>query len=78
MGAKLYCSEKMTPKVNSNSQQQINQWSPLKLLELTNELSKVTGYKIKQKSTVFLYTCNIQHKIKENSSYTSIKKNKIL
>ena len=53
-----------------------------KLLELINEYSKVTGYKINtQKSLAFLYTNNekVEKEIKETIPFTIAKdKNKIL
>ena len=54
--------------------------STRKLLELTNEYSKVAGYKINtQKSLAFLYTNNekTEREIKETIPFTN-KKNKIL
>ena len=51
-----------------------------KLLELANEFSKVTGYKINmQKSVVFLYTNNkiSEREIKKAIIYNCFKKNKI-
>ena len=48
-----------------------------KLLELINEFSKVTGYKINtQKSLAFLYTNNekIEREIKETIPFTIAKK----
>ena len=54
--------------------------STRKLLELTNEYSKVSGYKINtQKSLAFLYTNNekTEREIKETIPFTN-KKNKIL
>ena len=46
--------------------------STRKLLELINEYSKVTGYKITQKSLVFLYTNNekVEKEIKETMPFT--------
>ena len=53
-----------------------------KLLELINEYSKVSGYKINtQKSLAFLYTSNekTEREIKETIPFTiAMKKNKIL
>ena len=55
--------------------------STKKLVELTNELSKLAGYEIKiQKSIVFLYTSknNPKMKLKNNSINKNFKNNKIL
>ena len=51
-----------------------------KLLELINEYSKVSGYKINtQKSLAFLYTNNEKtDKLKKNSIHHCNEKNKIL
>ena len=51
-----------------------------KLLELINEYSKVSGYKINtQKSLAFLYTNNEKKdKLKKNSIHHFNEKNKIL
>ena len=51
--------------------------STRKLLEIINEYSKVTGYKINtQKSLVFLYTVNekTEREITESSQFTNVKK----
>ena len=56
--------------------------STRKLLELSNEYSKVVGYKINtQKSLAFLYTNNekVEKEIKETIPFTiATKKNKLL
>ena len=55
--------------------------STRKLLELINEYSKVTGYKINtQKSLAFLYTNNekVEKEIKETIPFTITTKTKIL
>lgn len=56
------------------------QGSITKQLELTNELSKVVGYKIIiWKSIAFLYSNNKLSEYKENNHiYNSIRNNKIL
>ena len=42
-----------------------------KLLELMNEFSEVTGYKINaQKSVAFLYTLSLEREIKESIAFT--------
>ena len=66
-------------KILRNSHTRTHAHTHTHKLEVTNEFSKVVGYKVNiQKSTAFLHTGNEQLENTFNSIHDNIKKNKLL